>query len=73
MEECMPDEAHEFATRLRSLMARRGLKQVDVAAQIGVSTRTMWLYYNGKRLPNVRNARRLRRFLKCTWEELLGL
>ena len=69
----MPDEAHEFALRLRGLMAKRKLRQVDLARGIGVSQRTIWLYCNGLRMPNVRNARLLKRFLRCDWEDLLGL
>lgn len=69
----MPDEAHEFALRLRTLMERRGYRQSDVAKGVGVSSLTMFRWYHGERMPTMPHARKLRRFLECSWEELLGL
>lgn len=69
----MPDEAHEFGLRLRNLISRRGLTQADVARRTGSTQASISRYCRGERLPSVRTARRLKRVLKCSWEDLLGL
>lgn len=69
----MPDEAHAFGLRLRTLMKAKGIRQADISRATGIDPMTVNRYCHGKRLPRVRNMRKLARFIGCRWEDLLGL
>lgn len=69
----MPNEAHEFALRLRTQMERRHVTQSELAQGIGVSTVTAYKYYHGIVMPKALNVKRIVKFLGCTYQDLLGL
>lgn len=69
----MPDEARDFAVRLRTRMAQRGLTQADVARGIGATAATVSRYCHGLRKPSFANLKKLARFLGCRVDELTGL
>ncbi len=46
------DEAQAFGSRLRSLMAERGLTLVALAMSIGITQHELNRYLNGELLPN---------------------
>lgn len=63
---------HEFATRLRRLMYKRGeLNQKQLAALSGISEVTISYYRTEKLLPKTDNLVRLAHALNCSIDELI--
>lgn len=62
----------EFHERLTALMAERGIKQADLARRLGVSRSTVHSWYWGVNEPSITTLARIRRLLRCEWDDLLG-
>lgn len=62
-----------FADRLTILRNRKGLRQRDVAAMIGVAQTDYSRWECDKRKPNLTNVVKLCKVLNCSADELLGI
>ncbi len=59
-------------THLINLRMKKGLKQNDIAKQLGVSQQTISLIETGKRKPTIQMAKQLEQFFKTSMEELFA-
>ena len=68
----MPKQV-QLGLRIASVRTLRGLRQVDLAAAIGVSGQTVCNWETGARIPRAEMLRALCEELNCTSDYLLGL
>ena len=61
----------EFAFRLRQMMARRKLTQMDLAELTGIPQSQISNYVSGKSLPGFYNLDRIVKVLKCSADSLI--
>ena len=64
---------NKFKDNLKELRLERGLGQVELAKEIGVSKGVISLWENGLREPNMYSLILLAKFFKITIDELVGL
>lgn len=57
---------------LKKLRIRLGLSQSDLARLSGIASSVISNYECGEREPGLKNLRKLRKALDCTWDQLLG-
>lgn len=62
----------EFHERLTALMDERGITQADLARRLGVTRTAAHSWYWGINEPNITTLARIRRLLRCEWDDLLG-
>lgn len=62
----------EFKNNLKQLRHERGLGQVELAKQIGVSKGVISLWENGLREPNLSSLIAIAAFFKISIDELVG-
>lgn len=62
-----------FKTNLKTLRQERGLGQVELANQLGVSKGIVSLWENGLREPNMYSLINLAKFFKVSIDYLVGL
>lgn len=62
----------EFKNNLKQLRHERGLGQVELAKQIGVSKGVISLWENGLREPNLSSLIAIASFFKISIDELVG-
>lgn len=62
----------KFNERLKSIREQRGLTQVQLAEQSGVSTRMIQNYEGGTNRPRIEIAEKIAKALNITADELLG-
>ena len=72
MAEPIPAEPSDFATRLRDLRKKRGLRQADLAKALGVAQTTIANYEAKLRFPDERMLGRLADFFGVSFDSLLG-
>ena len=60
-----------FSRNLRRLIHRNQWTTFELAVRSGVHGNTIDSYLAGRNLPNLRNLRKIRAGLGCTWDELL--
>jgi DNA-binding XRE family transcriptional regulator len=63
----------EMAQKIRDLRDARQLTQEKLAQLVQVTTKTVWLWEHGERVPNLKTAARLAKVLGCTIDELAGV
>lgn len=61
-----------FHERLAAIMAERGITQTGLARRLGVTKTCTHNWYWGISEPRIDMLIRLRRILRCEWDELLG-
>ena len=61
-----------FHERLAAIMAERGITQAELARQMGMHRVTAHNWYWGMTEPSIEKLIRIRRILRCEWDELLG-
>lgn len=64
---------NKFKDNLKELRLEKGLGQVELAKEIGVSKGVISLWENGLREPNMYSLILLAKFFKITIDELVGL
>lgn len=64
---------NRFKDILKDLRLEKGLGQVELAKEIGVSKGVISLWENGLREPNMYSLILLAKFFKITIDELVGL
>ena len=64
---------NKFKDNLKDLRQEKGLGQVELAKEIGVSKGVISLWENGLREPNMYSLILLAKFFKITIDELVGL
>lgn len=64
---------NKFKDNLKELRLEKGLGQVELAKEIGVSKGVISLWENGLREPNMYSLILLAKFFKVTIDELVGL
>ena len=64
---------NKFKDNLKELRLEKGLGQVELAKEIGVSKGVISLWENGLREPNMYSLILLAKFFKITLDELVGL
>jgi transcriptional regulator with XRE-family HTH domain len=57
---------------LRQLREQRGFTQQQLANKSGLASSQISNIECGQREPSLKSLRKLRRALRCTWDELLG-
>jgi len=65
-------ERTEFAERLSSVLAERGITQLELAALVGVTRAAMSRYVSGEREPRFTTLLRIAEVLDVHVDELLG-
>lgn len=60
----------EFAKRLRKVMYKKGITQIELSEMTGITQQTISLYMSGKRLPGFYNVDKIAKALGCSIEEL---
>ena len=63
----------EFKNNLKFLRQERGLGQVELAKQLGMSKGIISLWENGLREPNLSSLVTIARFFQISLDELVGL
>lgn len=61
----MPDLAADLTFMIRAEMARRNLRQKDVAAEVGTNDSTLTRLFQGKGIPDTPTFARICLWLKC--------
>ncbi len=64
---------NKFKYNLKELRLEKGLGQVELAKEIGVSKGVISLWENGLREPNMYSLILLAKFFKITIDELVGI
>ena len=64
---------NKFKDNLKELRLEKGLGQVELAKEIGVSKGVISLWENGLREPNMYSLILLAKFFKVTIDELVGI
>ncbi|MBO5954728.1 MAG: helix-turn-helix transcriptional regulator [Clostridia bacterium] len=64
---------NKFKNNLKELRLEKGLGQVELAKEIGVSKGVISLWENGLREPNMYSLILLSKFFKITIDELVGI
>lgn len=64
---------NKFKDNLKELRLEKGLGQVELAKEIGVSKGVISLWENGLREPNMYSLILLAKYFKITIDELVGL
>ena len=64
---------NQFKNNLKELRLEKGLGQVELAKEIGVSKGVISLWENGLREPNMYSLILLAKFFKITIDELVGI
>ena len=64
---------NKFKDNLKELRLEKGLGQVELAKEIGVSKGVISLWENGLREPNMYSLILLAKFFKITIDELVGI
>ena len=64
---------NKFKDNLKELRLEKGLGQVELAKEIGVSKGVISLWENGLREPNMYSLILLSKFFKVTIDELVGI
>ena len=64
---------NKFKDNLKELRLEKGLGQVELAKEIGVSKGVISLWENGLRDPNMYSLILLAKFFKITIDELVGI
>ena len=64
---------NKFKDNLKELRLEKGLGQVELAKEIGVSKGVISLWENGLREPNMYSLILLAKFFKITIDELVGM
>lgn len=67
------DYINKFKDNLKELRLEKGLGQVELAKEIGVSNGVISLWENGLREPNMYSLIILAKFFKITIDELVGI
>ncbi|PTX98219.1 XRE family transcriptional regulator [Spartobacteria bacterium LR76] len=68
----MTDEfSQNFGKNVNRLRTENGLTQEQLAERADMSRRFLQEVEKGEKIPTVKIAARLRRALKCTWDDLL--
>ena len=67
------DYENKFKENLKELRLEKGLGQVELAKEIGVSKGVISLWENGLREPNMYSLIILAKFFKITIDELVGI
>lgn len=67
------DYINKFKDNLKELRLEKGLGQVELAKEIGVSKGVISLWENGLREPNMYSLIILAKFFKITIDELVGI
>ena len=65
-------DAPAFATRLRELRLRHGLRQRDLAEALGLAQTTIANYEQSTRFPDEATLRRIARHFRASFDDLLG-
>ena len=61
-----------IAQKVRRLISESAFTNEDVADLLGVSTRLIYYWQNGERVPNVKNLSRLSQLFNVYMESILG-
>lgn len=64
---------NKFKDNLKELRFEKGLRQVELAKEIGVSKGVISLWENGLREPNMYSLILLAKFFKVSIDELVGI
>lgn len=64
------ERKHEFCIRLRRLMRKKHVTQLELAQRTGIPRITLNNYINGKTSPSFVNVDKICKALKCSTEEL---
>ena len=64
---------NKFKENLKELRLEKGLGQVELAKEIGVSKGVISLWENGLREPNMYSLILLAKYFKITLDELVGI
>lgn len=62
----------EFHERLTAMMDERGITQSDLARRLGVTRTATHNWCWGVNEPSITTLSRIRRLLRCEWDDLLG-
>lgn len=62
----------EFHERLTALMDECGITQSDLARRLGVTRTATHNWCWGVNEPSITTLTRIRRLLRCEWDDLLG-
>lgn len=60
-----------FADNLKKARLKRGESQTTLGAKAGLEASHIGHFENERREPNLGNLRKIKKALRCTWEELL--
>ena len=61
-----------FSERLKELRLKSGIKQIEIAAMLGVQARTMRFYESGNHEPSIESIIKLADFFDISTDYLLG-
>lgn len=61
---------HEFGLRLRRLMGRKGVTQIELAERTGITQARISGYIRGKNTPSIFVVNKIAQALNCTIDEL---
>lgn len=54
---------------LKTLRIKKGVRQVELAAEAGTTVQYIWMIENGERKPSVKVAKRIAKVLGFDWTE----
>jgi len=69
---CIMATVNKFKDQLMLIKTEQHLKTVDIARGIGVSSRIIFYYLSGEKMPDVANLIKLADFLDCSLDFLVG-